>query len=110
MRMSLIIQLGVMLAVVSVAGADGLARKGQERSITLPPSQVDLKPGTGMEVTRSYCSICHSLDYITTQPKFPLARWQAEVTKMIKVYGAPVNEPNAKLIAEYISHAYGKGE
>jgi hypothetical protein len=54
-------------------------------------------------------SECHSLDYITTQQKFPKAKWQAEVTKMIKVYGAPISEENSKIIADYISTHYGTG-
>ncbi len=34
--------------------------------------------------------------------------WQrvAEVTKMIKVYGAPITEPDAKVIVDHLSTAY----
>ncbi len=108
MRIPIVILSIALLAVATSAGADGLIKNGTSRSITLPPSQIELKPGPGLEATRGYCSICHSLDYITTQPKFPLAKWQGTVTKMIKVYGAPINEANAKVIAEYITSAYGK--
>ena len=40
---------------------------------------------------------------ITTQKKFSKAKWQAKVTKMIKGYGAPISEENAKIIADYIA-------
>jgi hypothetical protein len=34
--------------------------------------------------------------------------WDAEVTKMIKAFGAPISEPDAKEIAEYLSKNYGQ--
>lgn len=37
------------------------------------------------------CSGCHSLDYLTTQPRGKGAQfWRDAVTKMITVYGAPI--------------------
>ncbi len=77
------------------------------RSITLPAPSITLKEGPGMDTTRRYCSICHSLDYITTQQKFNKSRWQAEVTKMVTVYGAPIPANDAKVIADYIAAHYG---
>jgi sulfite dehydrogenase (cytochrome) subunit B len=99
-----------ILICAAVAAADGLVKNGSERSITLPPPPMPLKQGTGMDVTRRYCSVCHSLDYITTQHKFNKASWQAEVNKMIKVFGAPIDEANAKVIADYIAASYGKAD
>ena len=53
------------------------------------------------------CSVCHSADYISTQPpKQGIAFWQAEVTKMIKVYGAPITEQEANKVAEYLAATY----
>ena len=95
-------------ACTAVAAADGLVKNGSERSITIQPPVTVLKPGSGMDTTRRYCSICHSLDYITTQHKFPKASWQAEVNKMVKVFGAPIDQANAKIIADYIAASYGK--
>jgi uncharacterized protein (DUF697 family) len=34
------------------------------------------------------------------------AFWSAEVTKMIKVYGAPIEEADAKAIADYLAATY----
>lgn len=107
----IMVLLGIACCAASAVAAEtGPVARGAERSITLPAPAVTLKNGKGMELTRSYCAICHSLDYITTQQKFPKARWQAEVAKMIKVYGAPINEENAGIIVEYITTAYGKGD
>ena len=50
----------------------------------------------------SYCGICHSLRYISTQPDFPAKTWDAEITKMIVKYHAPIDSVNAKKILAYL--------
>jgi len=35
------------------------------------------------------------------------ALWDAEITKMIKAYGAPIDCGDAKAIAEYLKKNYG---
>jgi sulfite dehydrogenase (cytochrome) subunit B len=79
-------------------------------SIELPVIQVQLKPGPGLDKVSSLCNVCHTLHYITMQPAFPRATWTAEVNKMIKVMGAPINEEDAKTIIDYLSMAYGTGK
>jgi sulfite dehydrogenase (cytochrome) subunit B len=88
---------------------EGPAGAAARHSIMLPAPAVSLREGPGMDVTRRYCGICHSLDYITTQQIFPKAKWQAEVAKMIKVYGAPIPEESARVISDYIAASYGAG-
>jgi sulfite dehydrogenase (cytochrome) subunit B len=85
------------------------AVEAQEKTITLPNdnAMATLKLGPGAEATRNNCSICHSTDYIVRQPGADVKRWRAEVQKMITVYGAPVSEPDAQAIAEYLATAYG---
>jgi hypothetical protein len=39
-------------------------------------------------------------------PKFGKDFWQAEVTKMIKVYGAPIDESDIPKIVEYLAQTY----
>jgi len=70
--------------------------------------RIELKPGPGRDKVEASCGTCHSLDYIVTNSPF-MGRptWEAEVTKMIKVFGAPVNDADAKEIAEYLSANYG---
>jgi hypothetical protein len=51
----------------------------------------------------------HSTDYVQTQPrgpKFAKDFWQAEVTKMIKVYGAPSDEADVGKIVDYLTANY----
>lgn len=94
---------------LAMAGDQGFVREGAKRSIALPAPAASLKEGAGMDTTSRYCRICHSLDYITTQQKFTKTKWQAEVTKMVKTYGAPISEENAKIIVDYITTQYGIG-
>jgi len=98
------------VAFASAAGGEGLVIQGSVRSITLPEPTITLKSGPGMDVAARFCAVCHSLDYITTQQKQPKSKWQAAITKMVKVYGAPVTDENAKIIADYIAAAYGMGD
>jgi cytochrome c5 len=111
MKATTLLCIGASLVYITVAmaGDQSLTKEGSKHSITLPDSTVSMEEGVGKDITSSYCRICHSLDYITTQQKFTKAKWQAEVTKMIKVYGAPISEENAKIIADYITTHYGTG-
>ena len=56
----------------------------------------------------SYCAICHSLKYISRQPDFPAKTWDAEVTKMIVKYHAPIDSATAKKITAYLVAIKGK--
>lgn len=50
----------------------------------------------------SYCSMCHSLKYITMQPDFPRKTWEAEVNKMITKFKANIDSATAKKIVDYL--------
>jgi uncharacterized protein (DUF697 family) len=41
------------------------------------------------------------------QPRGDAKQWDGVVTKMIKVYGAPITEADAKAIVTYLAAAYG---
>jgi mono/diheme cytochrome c family protein len=67
-----------------------------------------LKKAPGVEKVETNCVACHSLDYIPMNSPFPSAAvWDATVTKMIKAFGAPINEADAKVIADYLKKNYG---
>jgi mono/diheme cytochrome c family protein len=69
---------------------------------------VDLKSAPGIEQVQNNCSACHSLDYILMNSPFPnAALWDAEVTKMIKAFGAPIDDSDAKAIGDYLKKNYG---
>ena len=50
--------------------------------------------------------MCHSLDYVTTQPRGGTPQWQGVVTKMRTVYAAPITAADAKTIADYLAAHY----
>jgi len=69
---------------------------------------VELKKAPGLETVEGNCGACHSLDYIPMNSPFPnAALWDAEVGKMIKAFGAPIDDADAKIIAEYLKKNYG---
>jgi mono/diheme cytochrome c family protein len=69
---------------------------------------IALKKAPGLDVVERNCAGCHSLDYIQmNSPFLNAAGWDAEVTKMIKVYGAPIDDADAKAIADYLKANYG---
>jgi mono/diheme cytochrome c family protein len=73
-----------------------------------PEETAAFKPGPNLEVVQSNCGACHSADYVKTQPPMKNKQqfWQAEVTKMIKVYGAQINDADVGKIVEYLASTY----
>jgi len=72
-------------------------------------SQVMLKDAPGRQLVQGNCVMCHSLDYIPMNSVFLDRKgWEASVTKMIKVMGAPISEPDAAAIVDYLASNYGK--
>ena len=69
---------------------------------------IKLKQAPGLDRVEANCAACHSLDYIQMNSPFPnAALWEAEVTKMIKAYGAPVSDADAAVIVDYLKKNYG---
>jgi sulfite dehydrogenase (cytochrome) subunit B len=89
----------LVLALASLA-AGGPARADEQ--------PVALKDAPGRDAVEQNCGACHSLDYIGTNSPFPNATlWEAEVQKMIKVFGAPIEDADAKTITDYLAKNYG---
>lgn len=81
-------------------------------SLTIPAmadeKPVELKKAPGLNKVEDNCAACHSLDYIQMNSPYPSAAlWDAEVTKMIKAFGAPITDGDAKEIADYLKKNYG---
>ena len=89
----------LIIAVAALALA--LPAAAQEKPVTL-------KKAPGLDKVEANCSGCHSLDYIQMNSPFPnAALWEAEVTKMIRAFGAPISDADAKAIADYLKANYG---
>ena len=78
------------------------------KSIVLPQDVPFLPAGPGRDAFVSNCVICHSPRYVVNQPLFPRNTWMAEVTKMIKVYGAPIAAQDVAAITDYLVHFHGQ--
>jgi mono/diheme cytochrome c family protein len=88
--------IAALLAILTATAASA-----EERTI-------DLKKAPGVEKVEGHCGACHSLDYIEmNSPFLSPASWDAEVTKMIKAFGAPIDDADAKIIADYLKANYG---
>jgi len=69
---------------------------------------IKLKQGPGLDKVEGNCQACHALAYIPMNSVYLNgAGWDAEVGKMIKAYGAPIDDADAKAIAEYLKKNYG---
>jgi hypothetical protein len=108
-----------LLAVVTLTGVAGLmgvnygsvlSKAGVKPiSYQLPIETASFNPGANLEVVQNNCTGCHSADYIQTQPRganFKADFWRSEVNKMIKTYGAPIDEADVGKIVEYLSQTY----
>jgi mono/diheme cytochrome c family protein len=97
---AIVFGLGLGLAAEAAACAEPL-------SYTLPEETAVFRAGAGVEAAENHCATCHSADYIAYQPaKRGRAFWEAEVQKMIKVYGAPINETDAAALVAYLAQTY----
>jgi len=99
----------ILLTLAAIASLGLAAVQAAPVSYTLPEETAAFKPGTNLEVVQNNCTACHSADYIKTQPrgeKFKKDFWAAEVTKMVKVYGAPIEDADVGKIVEYLTANY----
>jgi mono/diheme cytochrome c family protein len=96
-----------MKAFLLILAALGATATAAEVKITLPAETATFKPGKGAELAQAHCVICHSVEYISTQP--PMARkfWEATLKKMKEKFAAPTPDDILPALAEYLTAAYG---
>jgi sulfite dehydrogenase (cytochrome) subunit B len=92
----------IVIALLALAAASTAMPAAAEEK------PVALKQAPGLDAVERNCSGCHSLDYIQmNSPFLNPAGWDAEVTKMIKAFGAPIGDADAKAIVDYLKANYG---
>ena len=74
----------------------------------LPDEKPAFKAAPGAERAQANCMMCHSHEYITTQPSFTREQWKASVTKMQQKYGAPIVPEAVDPLLDYLVRSYGK--
>ena len=72
-------------------------------------NRVQLKDGPNKALVIGRCAACHSQDYIPmNSPFLDRKGWEAEVNKMVKSYGAPMEPDEVAKIVDYLATNYGK--
>jgi cytochrome c553 len=95
--------------MIGIGGAGPSEAGAKPVSYKLPSETAAFKPGPNLDIVQNNCTACHSADYVQTQPRGPKFKqdfWRAEVTKMIKVYGAPIDEADVGKIVDYLTQTY----
>ena len=99
----------ILLALAAAVSLGLVMARAVPVAYKLPEETATLKPGPNLDVVKNNCTGCHSADYVTTQPRNVKSKkdfWQAEVTKMIKVYGATIDDSDVPKIVEYLAATY----
>ena len=72
-------------------------------------NRVQLKEGPARDLVLGRCAACHSQDYIPmNSPFLDRKGWEAEVNKMVKVFGAPMEPEEMARVVDYLATNYGK--
>jgi mono/diheme cytochrome c family protein len=91
----------IAIIIVTLALAATTVIAAEQRTV--------FKDGPGRDKLEANCGSCHSLDYIVSNSPFmSRAVWDAEITKMVKAFGAPISDADGKEIAEYLAKNYGQ--
>lgn len=100
-------QASVKVAFILAAVLAGSYATAKPLNYELPDETAEFRPGPGVELAQANCSACHSADYLSMQPpKKGDAFWEAEVKKMKKTYGAPIEDADIKGITDYLAATY----
>lgn len=94
--------------VLLAAAALFLIAAGPVRYVQAPDATPPELAGADAQIVVNNCSACHSLDYITTQPRGKGAKfWEDAVAKMIKAYGAPLSPADAAAVSAILARKFG---
>jgi len=95
----------ILLSVASMQLPERAASAFELKSvkIDLPDNDRMFPAGPGSDAINNNCLACHSADMVLNQPVLPKSVWQAEVTKMIRSYKAPVSEEDVAAIVDYLA-------
>jgi sulfite dehydrogenase len=76
--------------------------------IHLPSETNAFKQDAGAEIANAQCLVCHSVEYVSTQPLMPRAFWKTSIQKMQQKYGAAIPEAQVDALTDYLTRNYGK--
>lgn len=98
----------VICTAAPLPAASDSGSAGGALTIKLPPESVQFKSGPGTEIANNNCQICHSADYVSTQPvSTSREKWAEIVAKMQSTYGAPIQNDQIDPLVDYLVKHYG---
>ena len=95
-----------LICILSLAWIT-VSNHGADSKWALPAETAKFKNGPGVDLVQGQCILCHSADYISTQPRLTGTQWRATVTKMQLKYGAPIMTNTVDRLVDYLSKSYG---
>ena len=72
------------------------------RTYAFPTDPFSYQPGPGQELANVYCIICHSAEYMYTQPPHSKKTWIEIVNKMKRAMGCPIPDDQIGSLATYL--------
>ena len=97
---------GALILLVQMTCAGGTDAV-EIKTLTVPELDPALPAGPDVDMVKVNCSACHTPRYILNQPPLSRETWTAEVTKMQKVYSAPIPPENVEPILAYLMRVRG---
>ncbi|MGP0594014.1 c-type cytochrome [Nitrospira sp. T9] len=97
----------VFIVFLWVTGlAWGLPAPDHEREqvsiLNIPPDPISFQSGTGSAIASRYCLMCHSAEYVYTQPPHPREHWMEIVNKMKASFGCPISNEDMAPLVDYL--------
>jgi len=74
----------------------------ESTTLNLPSDPISFQQGSGSTIAGTYCLICHSAEYIYTQPPHPQERWTEIIKKMKHTFGCPIPDEQIPPLAQYL--------
>ncbi|AOY94590.1 sulfite:cytochrome C oxidoreductase subunit B [Cupriavidus sp. USMAA2-4] len=99
-----------LLAGTFCLGALAAGPAPHAETITLPQETATFRESTlpGYNLVLRNCMVCHSAQYVLTQPPtLGRAYWEATVKKMKAPFGAPFPEEDMPAMVDYLVKTYG---
>lgn len=91
-----------------VVPENGKSNPHRDDAWVLPVGEPALPEGEVGAPVRRHCALCHSFDYIATQPRLSKTAWAASVEKMRAKYGAPIPTNEVPALVAYLVKHHGK--
>jgi len=83
------------------------ASNDKEATISFPSDPITFQSGAGSQIATTYCLICHSAEYVYTQPPHSREKWEEIIKKMKHTFGCPIPESDIPTLVTYL---YGQNE